>query len=1171
MRKRIFMVALLSMALGISYAQTGGEITGEVRDPSGALVPNASVVVTNTATNVTRQTSTNTAGLYSFPDLTPGTYNVKVTAAGFDTIVKANILLQVQQVARVDFALVVGAATQTVEVAANAALLSTENATVGTVIEEQRIMDLPLNGRSYFSLVALSPNVTSGFVAPAQASGRLGGSRGSLTIAVTGGRTTWENYTLDGITNTDIDFNTYILQPSVDALQEFKVQSGIYPAEFGRELGQVNAATKPGTNEFHGAVWEFLRNDKLDAVPYDFASATRGPGNPPPVKAPYKQNQYGYELGGPVWIPKLFNGKNRLFFMANFEEYNSRQTSPSLITTMPAAMRQGDLSSLLPSGYVIYDPTSRSLGTTTDPTQQLASVLATQTPFPGNIIPGSRISPGSQLLLSKWNPLPNLLTTTAGLPFHNYQYGLTIPTDKDTLTQRIDFNESSKSQWFGRYSWNDESTLENTGQITDDGETLYTRASQWVLSNVRTISPTKVNEARFGYNNLFNNITQQLAGKENVNTELGMPVSPSDPNSWGVPNINFLNGNLASYGNPTSSPFQINDKYFEWVDNFSWVIGKHSFRFGGEYRYNEFPQIGNEFPRGQFYFDGRYTNQVQANGTGKNGWSGADMLLGDPYEAIVAVSLASTDFRSSEWAAYIDDTWRIHPHLTLSLGLRWEVSQPLLDASGREPNVQLQQPLPNQADVSNPALQPVFVRTGNGGNFYNGINFRYEPYWATPGLSPLPSVLNPLQTVQDGRMGSRLINTNYHDFAPRIGIAYSPSDKWSIRLGYGIFYNMESKNSIFDLARGMGGRATTLASTTYAPSTFTYTNFLDTSKLPVTIPIGLTWGAAQHLPDSSTQQFVVNVQRTIGANSTAEIGYTGSVSRHLAFLLDENQGILSATLPTQLRLPYPEWGASGIQYVMAAANGNYNSLRAQWTTKLSNNLNALLGYTWSRSLDETSSIRGSVGADFSPQNALCPTSCEYGPSDFNIPQRFVASVLYILPFGKGQRFLNHGGVLNQVVGGWQISTITTLQSGGTIDTSSWDSGATNFVSNATRLSCVPGVNPVLPGNNQNAWFNAAAFSDPLSGTFGTCGRNNLRGPWLGNEDVSIVKYFHLAERKTLEFRTEMFNAPNHVLLSEGGQLSWGNGSSPTPSASFAKIQGTSNSMRQIQFALKLSF
>jgi hypothetical protein len=1159
--------SLLLILASVMFAQTGGQITGEVRDPSGALVPGANVTVTNAATQVARTTETNTAGLYSFPDLTPGIYNVKVVRPGFDVLVKANIELQVQQTARVDFTLTVGQATQTIEVAANAALLATENATVGTVIEEQRIMELPLNGRSYFSLVSLSPNVTTGFVPAAQAAGRLGGSRGSLTIAVTGGRSTWENYTLDGITNTDIDFNTYILQPSVDALQEFKVQSGIYPAEFGRELGQVNAATKPGTNDYHGALWEFLRNDRLDAVPYDFASATRSATNPPPVKAPYRQNQYGYELGGPVRIPKLFNGKNRLFFMSNFEEYNSRQTSPAIITTLPPAMRGGDFSSILSAGYVIYDPTSRNLGSSTVSAQQLASVVATQSAFPGNIIPGNRISPQSTLLLQKWDPLPNLPQTTSGLPFQNYQYGLKIPLDKDTLTTRIDFNQSSKSQWFGRYSWNDESTNLNTGQITDDGETLYTRASQWMLSNVWTISPTKVNDARFGYNSLFNNITQQLAGKENVNQELGMPVSPSDPNSYGVPNIG-LSQNLASFGNPTSSPFQINDKFFQMVDNFSWVIGKHSLRFGGEYRYNEFPQVGNEFPRGQFLFDSQYTNKVTATGGGSGGYTGADFLLGDTYDAIIAVSLAKADFRSSEWATYIDDTWRIHPHLTFSLGLRWEVSQPLLDAAGLEPNVQLQQPLPNQADVPDPALQPVFVRTGSSGNFYDGINFRYAPYWQANGGVPVEL---PLQTVRDGRMGSRLINTNYHDFAPRIGIAWSPSNKYSVRAGYGIFYSMESKNSIFDLARGMGGRATTLAPATWYPSTFTYTNFINTANLPVTIPIGLTWGAAQHLPDSGTQQFVLNVQRTIGTSSTLEVGYSGSVSRHLAFLLDENQGILNAGLPVVKRLPYPEWGASGIQYVMAAASGSYSSLRTQWTTRLSSNLNALLGYTWSKALDDTSNIRGTVGSDFSPQNALCPTTCEHAPSDFNIPQRFVASVLYILPFGKGQALLNHGGVVNQIVGGWQISTITTLQSGGVVNTSSWDSGGTNFVSNATRLNCIPGVNPVLPNNGQNGWYNPAAFANPVAGTFGTCGRNTLRGPWLGNQDVSIVKYFSFGERRTLEFRTEMFNAPNHVLLTEGGQLGWGNGSSPNPSSTFGRITSTSNAMRQIQLALKLSF
>lgn len=1150
--------AFVCSLCGVTYAQTLGEITGVVQDASGALVPNASVTATNTSTNVARDTLTNSSGLYSFPGLVPGTYNVKVGAAGFETAVKSNVVLQVQQTARVDFTLQLGQAMQTIEVAANAAQLNTDNATVGTVIEEQRIMDLPLNGRSYFSLVALSPGVTTGFVPAAQAAGRLGGSRSALTIAVTGGRSTWENFTLDGITNTDIDFNTYILQPSVDALQEFKVQSGIYPAEFGRELGQVNAATKPGTNEYHGAIWEFLRNDKLDATPYDFASATRSATNPPQVKAPYKQNQYGYELGGPVRVPKLFNGKNRLFFMSNFEEYNSRQTTPQIITTLPAVMRTGDFSSLLSSGYVLADPLSRT-GTTP------AAVAQSQSFFPGNIVPASRISPQSTLLLDKWYPLPNLPQLTPGLPFHNYQYGLNIPLDKDTLTTRIDFNESAKSQWFGRYSWNDESTVLNTGQITVDGETLYTRASQWVLSNVRTFSPTKVNEARFGYNSLFNNITQQLAGKENVNQELGMPVQPTDPNSFGIPNISLAQ-NLASFGNPTSSPFQIDDKYFQWVDNFSWVMGKHALRFGGEYRYNQFPQVGNEFPRGQFYFDSQYTNAVTPGGGGSGGYTGADFLMGDTYDAIVAVSLAKADFRNSEWATYIDDTWRIHPRVTISLGLRWEVAQPLLDQAGLEPNVQLQQPLPNQANVPDLSKHPVFVRTGSG-DFYDGINFRYAPYWsANGGVAGSP----PLQTVRDGRMGSRLINTNYHDFAPRIGIAWSPSDRWSIRTGFGIFYSMESKNSIFDLSRGMGGRATTLAPSTWAAPTFTYTNFLNTASLPVTIPVGLTWGVAQHLPDSSSLQYVFNVQRRLGQATTIEADYTGSVSRHLGYLLNENQGIVNPLLPAVQRLPYPEWGASGIQYLMADANGNYNAFSLKLTQRFSNNLDTLLAYTWAKSLDDTSNIRGTVGADFSPQNALCPTKCEYGPSDFNIPQRFVASILYTLPFGKGQRFLNYGGVVNQVVGGWQISTITTLQSGGVLDTSSWDSAGTNFISNATRLDCTGG-SPVLPNNNQNGWFNPAAFSNTVAGTFGNCGRNNLRGPWLGNEDVSIVKYFRLAERKTLEFRTEMFNAPNHVELNAGGQLSWGNGSSPKPSATFGRITSTLNAMRQIQLALKFSF
>ncbi|MBS1874347.1 MAG: carboxypeptidase regulatory-like domain-containing protein [Acidobacteria bacterium] len=1158
MKRSLLLIGLMCLFTAMALGQTAGSITGEVKDQSGALVPNATITVTNTATNVARTTETNTSGIYAFPSLVPGVYQVKATASGFETVITNGIELQVQQTARVDFSLKLGQATQTVEVAASAAQLSTEDATVGTVIEQTRIMELPLNGRSYFSLVGLSPNVTTGFTAAAQAGGRLGGSRGNLTIAVTGGRSTWENYTLDGVTNTDIDFNTYILQPSVDALQEFKVQSGIYPAEFGRELGQVNAMTKPGTNEYHGTASEFLRNDLLDAKDYDFASASRSATNPPPKKAPYRQNQYGFTLAGPVQIPKIFNGKNRMFFMSNFEGYKSRKTTPQLASVMTQAMRNGDFSALLPT-YPLADPDSRG-GTYPNITQSL---------FPGNIIPTSRLSAGSVYLL-KYMPLPNI-PGGSGLPYQNHQWNLGVPVDKDTFTARIDLNESAKSQWFGRYSWNDESTFAaNPTMAQVDGNVLYTKASQWVLSNVRTFSATKVNEARFGYNALFNNITQQLAGVEDVSGKVGIPVKVTDKNSWGIPNINFTSQNLTTFGNPTSSPFQIDDKYFQFIDNFSWIRGKHSLRFGGEYRINHFPQYGNEFPRGQFYFDNRFTQVYTPTGAttaqASGGYTGADFLLGDTYNAIIAVALASGDFVNHEWATYIDDTWRVNRKVTVSLGFRWEVAQPLLDKSGNQVNVQINQALPYLASEQDMSKHPVYVRTGSG-SFYDGINFRYQPYWQGQGATVAGSPA--LQTVRDGRLGSRLIETDYLNFAPRIGIAYSPNEKWSIRTGVGMFYSQESKNSIFDMNRGLGGRTGQVVQTNYQKPTFTYTNFINTASLPVTVPIGLTWGANPHLPNSYSMQYILNVQRTLGKSMTAEVGYVGSQSRHLLYLANQNQGILNPALPAVQRIPYPEWGASGIQWVNADGVGHYDSLAAKFTQRLGSNLNTLIGYTWSKSIDTTSNIRGTVGSNFSPQDARCPNKCEKGPSDFNIPHRLVASIIAGLPFGKGQKFLNQGGVMNQVVGGWQLSTITTLQSGSVVSTGSWDSGGTNFISNATRLNCAAGVSTTLANNNQNGWYNPAAFYNTVAGTFGNCGRNPLRGPWMGNQDFSVFKFFPITEKQNLEFRMEMFNAPNHVQLNLT-ELTWGNGSNPNPSSSFGKIT-SARTMRQIQFALKFNF
>src|ERR1039457_2102551 len=307
-----------------SFAQTAGQITGQVKDASDATVVGAIITITNSQTNVGRKTTTNSAGDYTFPAIPPGVYNVKAEMPGFQVEIREGVELQVEQVARIDFHLQIGAVTQTLQVSGGAPLLNTETATVGTVIDNNRIVNLPLNGRSFTQLIALSPNVSYNSVANGgQASSRQGGDRTTQEIFVAGARREYLNFTLDGIQNTDPAFNTYAVLPSIDALQEFKVEAGVYPAEFGRLQIQVNVSTLGGTNQIHGTAFDFLRNNYADARPYAFTSVV-------PTSPPFKWNQYGYTLGGPVWIPKLFNGKNRMFFMSNYEGFNLRQQTQTV-------------------------------------------------------------------------------------------------------------------------------------------------------------------------------------------------------------------------------------------------------------------------------------------------------------------------------------------------------------------------------------------------------------------------------------------------------------------------------------------------------------------------------------------------------------------------------------------------------------------------------------------------------------------------------------------------------------------------------------------------------------------------------------------------------------------------------------------------------------------------
>jgi hypothetical protein len=1120
-----------ALSLLPAFAQTEASMSGVVHDPSGAVIPGVTVTVTNPATNFVRSAISNEAGVYNFPVLQPGRYNVKVELPGFRTIEQNGVELQIQQSARLDFTLQVGEISQTVEVSGSAALIATENATVGTVIENKRIVEMPLNGRNFLQLTSLSPNVSYGFTNSTQEDQRQGGLRAAQNIAVSGQRSAFNHFTLDGVENTDVNFNTYVILPSIEALQEFKVQTGIFPAEFGRATTQINASTKAGTNQFHGTIFEFLRNDKLDAKQYAFA------GERP--KDAFKWNQYGFALGGPVLIPGLFKGTDRLFFMSNFEGYNERRLTRSLYSVPSMKMRGGDFSEILSKTNTrIYDPR------TTRPDPNRPGVLI-RDPFPNHLIRSDRISAVSQKLL-EFYPEPNL---NPNLVPYNYEATLNRKADKDQFIQRIDFIESSKSSWFGRYSWSGESESQ---PFFFNGFNVHTHVHQAMLSNTRVLSPSKVNEFRFGFNYFYNLKSGTYANVRDVMSELKIPGISTNlpPLAWGTPQIVItgftvtLAGLGNTFGDTSNGPYENQNRVYQLIDNFSWTRGNHAFRFGGEVRWDQFNQLGNQFPRGQFNFQTVATSNLGAANTG---YGFADFLLGYSQQAQGAVLLAETKFRAMSQAYYIDDTWKIHPKVSINWGLRYEYTPPFLDLTGNLANFYMPfvDTAPNILDMNR---HPTIVRQGSG-DFYEGVPFRFD---------------TAVKVARDGRLGERLVNDDKKNFAPRLGIAWNPSSKWVVRTGAGMFYAQDTGNPRFDMARNLAGRRRDLATPGNIDLTWDSPyrglgagpNGIDL----IAQPYGLANIYNRRTPYSI--QYVLNVERELGGNTALEIGYIGSVSRRLETLRAFNEAYPTAdpTLSVSVRSPYPELGR--FQEVDGSGKANYNALSTKLQRRFSGGLTYLFGYTWSKSIDNGSAIRVHDTDVLFPQSSYS-LYAERGLSSFNQNHRAVTSVLYDLPVGKGRRFLNQGGVAGSILGGWELGSIFTLQSGfpaTVIDGKDQSNTGIGYDRpNAT------GQNAVLPRDvrNPQRWFNTDAFRLQPLGTFGSAGRNTVITPGSIQLDFSVHKEFRVVENQALQFRLEVFNLPNHP--------NWGNPDTSITAQTFGRINSTRTNMREMQVALKYTF
>lgn len=629
--------SVLFGALALAQGPTG-VITGLVSDTSGGMIPNATVRLMNPATGAPRRVATNQEGVFSFPSLPPGVYTITVEAAGFQAQSRANVEIQVQQTARVDFTVHPGTVSEVLDVVAAPPQLATEDATLGQVIENRRILDLPLNGRNYLDLTALSPGVNTNS-APTQAASLQGGPRSQQVVVVNGQRPQYAHFTLDGLENTDPNINSYILLPSIDALQEFKVQSATYPAEFGFGISQINVSTKSGTNAFHGTMYEFLRNAQLDAKNF----FDRG-NEPIP---PFRRNQFGATGGGPLV-------KNKLFFFGNYEGLRESKALTQVSTVPLPALRSGDFTSLA----VIYDPLTRVTG---------ADGKTIALPFPNNHIDKSRFDARSLKML-EFLPAPNLPGTTGN--FINNEARL---SRFDQFMVRTDYNQNEKWLWYARYNYSNED-LTQPSTFPDQGYLIGTKPHQLLLGGTQVLTASMVNDVRVGITRFRNNNVGIYAFKQNIAQESGIPnLITNVPEFYGIPAFSLTG--FDAWGQ-SGSAFVTNDPIFEVQENLTWVRGRHSWKFGGTLKPIHYNEYGNQFPRGRFEFDGSATKNPASTARGE---PFADYLLGVVYRSSTTMSVAEGRFRTTYWAGYLADSVRLTPKLTLDYGLRFERITPFRD------------------------------------------------------------------------------------------------------------------------------------------------------------------------------------------------------------------------------------------------------------------------------------------------------------------------------------------------------------------------------------------------------------------------------------------------------------------------------------------------------------
>lgn len=1138
---KTLMSAMLGAAIciglsSIAAAQAGNAaaaLNGTVRDASGAVVQDATITLLNTGTGFKQVTQSNSTGNYTLVNVSPGHYIASVSKDGFAPEQSPDFVLSVNQTATINFDLKVGTTASTIQVSAGGVEIETSTSELGTVIGTSAVNSLPLNGRNFTELLLLGPGVS-----PANASGNAGGGGignylGTVVFPAVNGQNNRSNmFLLDGINNYGSIRDTYAVQPTLDDIQEFKLQSHNDEAQFGQVLGGiVNVVTKSGTNKFRGDVWEFLRNDVFDAANYFN-----------PVRIPLKQNQFGGAIGGPVILPH-YNGRNKTFFYVSYEGFRNHTASNNLFLTPTAAQLGGDFSNLDSSGTQLFNPYSSvpDPNSATGFDRQPFMCDGAGAPLPAN---ASGIQPAG----APCNKIPTSLLNTTMVNYAKTLFPAPINTGnpsfngrdttpsiirQDQISIRGDQQIGANDRIFARYTaaWQPDSVSGGYPGLTADTQSNnYNVAVNWT----HTFGPSSVLELTFGHVSAqFNSVPSFTNAPADFLQTSGFAPAFYTHLNFGslIPSV-FTSG-YVSGGDYVGKLHYSN--IWEYRGDYSKTFGRHTFRTGASLATDgwEQPFYGSEND-----FDAPQT----ADGNGNGGDGLASMMLGVPTYAEVD-NVYSLLHGGKIIGGYFQDQWRVNDKLTINWGLRYDIT--VNPRQGKSSN---------GSDI-----------TGNF-DFSNGTYILQNP---APPCSPsqgapcIPGGALPdhVTVAKNGKIN----NDNYDNFQPRIGFAYRLTPGTVMRGGYGRFYDnwagltenqsnytqawpnvafVAAPNNLnLGLPTGLANDPLNLGAGPIEPASTPFS------------PLNVNSYTDPNLKTGYSDQWNFGFQRELAPSATATINYVGSRNARIATNITANAAPTPGPGDPQQRAPFPY--ILPMNYTESIGTSDYNGLQVSSQLRSHSGIASTLAYTWSKTL-----VTGCDGL-FSDCDIQDPYHLDRdrGPAGHDLTHIFSASFVVPLPFGGGRRFSSGSSFVNHIIGNWQLNGIVALDSGPRYDVQTDPSiPNTNNLYGVERADLVG--DPYAGGTKTNP-LNISAFANPAPFTFGNMGRNSLRADWNKNLDLSLFRSFSLTETKKFEFRAEAFNVTNTPVFA-------------TPDANlqdpnFGVVSSTANTERQLQIALKFYF